>query len=189
MHRHPPPSHQSSFEALTVDVTLTPQVLVAELVKEKEEREKTRLAEVEAARVPEGETLAQKLQREKDERKRAALERSAQRQAAGAFEERRRANEEAAKKGAASTGPLSSRFGVVDRFGIVQSDEAPGAEAAPVAASGGGTVAPEPSEPTLETVAEPRSALHRDTSGPDEEDMRVMAGLMPPLPPTDDGDV
>ena len=74
------------------------EVLVGELVKEKEERDRLRLAEVEAAKLAdaeEGETLAQKLAREKAERKQAALERSKQRQASKAyFEERKKVNEE-----------------------------------------------------------------------------------------------
>ena len=74
------------------------QVLVGELVKEKEEADRQRLAEVEATKLvgaQEGETLAEKLAREKAERKQAALERSKQRQAAkGYFEDRRKLNEE-----------------------------------------------------------------------------------------------
>jgi hypothetical protein len=70
------------------------QVLVGELVREKEEREAAHAATLEAAKAPEGETLAQKLEREKAERKQAALERSQQRQREKAyFEERKLANE------------------------------------------------------------------------------------------------
>lgn len=75
------------------------QVLISELVREKSESEARHLAELEAARVPEGETLKEKLAREKLERKKAALERSAKRQEEKEyFEMRRKANEEAKVK-------------------------------------------------------------------------------------------
>lgn len=74
------------------------EVLVAELVKEKEERDCQRGEEMEKAKLDgahEGETLAEKLAREKAERKQAALERSKQRQADKAyFDERKKLNEE-----------------------------------------------------------------------------------------------
>ena len=63
-------------------------------MREKEEREAAHAATLEAAKAPEGETLAEKLTREKEERKQAALARSQQRQAEKAyFEQRKRANE------------------------------------------------------------------------------------------------
>lgn len=63
-------------------------------MREKEEREAAHAATLEAAKAPEGETLAEKLAREKEERKQAALARSQQRQAEKAyFEQRKRANE------------------------------------------------------------------------------------------------
>ncbi len=75
-------------------------MLVAELVKEKDEAEKKRAEEIELARAPEGESLGDKLARERQERKQAALERSLQRQreSPNYFEARRRANEEYATK-------------------------------------------------------------------------------------------
>jgi hypothetical protein len=68
------------------------QVLIAELVKEKEEMEWKRAQELEAARVPNGESLSQKLANEKEARKQAALERSARRQAGENYFEARKAS-------------------------------------------------------------------------------------------------
>ena len=72
---------------------------MSELVKEKDKEQLKHAEELEAAKAPEGETVEQKLAREKEERKQAAIERSKQRQADKAyFESRKNANEEAAKK-------------------------------------------------------------------------------------------
>jgi hypothetical protein len=68
------------------------------LVKERDAAVQARAAELEAKKTAEGETIQEKLVREKEERKKAALERSLQRQADKAyFEARKKANEE--KKG------------------------------------------------------------------------------------------
>lgn len=73
------------------------QVLVAELIKEKNEAERIRAVIIEEGRSAPGETITEKLAREKEERKKAALERSAARQAEkDYFESRKKANEEAA---------------------------------------------------------------------------------------------
>ena len=63
-------------------------------MRETEEKEAAHAAALETAKSPEGETLAEKLAREKEERKQAALERSKKRQEEKAyFEERKKANE------------------------------------------------------------------------------------------------
>ena len=83
-------------------------MLIAELVKEKDLAEAKRLAELEAARVSEGETIQEKLTREKEERKRAALERSKQRQEQNPayFAARQQANEKASKEKDMKNGAL-----------------------------------------------------------------------------------
>lgn len=71
------------------------KVLVGELVKERDAAAELRALELEASRTTEGETVQEKLIREKEERKQQALERSKQRQADKAyFEARKKANED-----------------------------------------------------------------------------------------------
>mmetsp|Transcript_62077 Transcript_62077/g.116842 ORF Transcript_62077/g.116842 Transcript_62077/m.116842 type:complete len:187 (-) Transcript_62077:75-635(-) len=74
------------------------EVLVAELVKEKDVAQREHAAELDAAKASTGETIEQKLARQKEERKQAALERSRQRQNDKAyFEVRKDVNKDAAK--------------------------------------------------------------------------------------------
>jgi len=91
------------------------QVLVAELVKEKDAADLKRAAELEAARAPQGESLQAKLAREKEERKQAALERSQKRQEDKTyFEARKKLNDDKAAdraKSATKAVPPSARDG------------------------------------------------------------------------------
>ena len=85
------------------------QVMMAELVKDKDAADAAHTAELEAQLAPEGETLQEKLTREKEERKQAATERSRKRQEEKAyFEARKEANERGAVEKAAKAKAAAS---------------------------------------------------------------------------------